>query len=144
MPVTGGDAVRKLVVDLGALPEELRKELRPEFLRAGRPLLEDARNRASWSTRIPAAMRLRMSRSRKNPGVALVVSSRLAPHARLYEFGADRRGFRHPVYGNREVWVQQQTRPYIIPALRAGGRQRFVDAADRAVATAAARRGWHR
>jgi hypothetical protein len=144
MPVTGGDAVRKLIVDLGALPEELRQELRPEFLRAGQPMLADARNRASWSTRIPAAMRLRMSRSRKTPGVAIVVSTRLAPHARLYEFGQDRRGFRHPVFGNREVWVQQQSRPYIIPALRAGGRQRFVDAADRAVATAAARRGWHR
>lgn len=141
MVVRNRDAVKKLIQDLGALPEELRKQLGPEFLRAGRPILEDAKRCADWSTRIPKAMFLRVSRSRKNPGVRLGVSARQAPHARLYEFGQDRRGFRHPVFGNREVWVQQNTRPYLIPAIKAG-RQRWLDAADRAAEIAARRRGW--
>jgi hypothetical protein len=139
--VRNRDAVKKLIQDLGELPEELRKQLGPELLRAARPILEDARRRADWSSRIPGAMWLRMSRSRKNPGVRLGVSTLKAPHARLYEFGQDRRGFRHPVFGNRELWVQEQVRPYLIPAVKAG-RDGFLEAADRAAATAARRRGW--
>lgn len=137
MPVTGGAELRRLIADLGAIPADMRKEIAPEFKRAGEPVLMDARSRASWSTRIPAAMRLRMSRSRKRPGVDFVVSAARATHARLYEFGP----FRHPVFGHRDRWVSQEARPYLLPAIRAS-RQRFVAAADRAVVAAARRRGW--
>jgi hypothetical protein len=29
--------------------------------------------------------------------------------------------FRHPVFGNYDVWVEQATRPYLMPAGRAQG-----------------------
>lgn len=137
MPVTGGDELRALLADLGAIPVDMRRELRPEFLRAGQPILADARGRAGWSTRIPAALRLRVGKSRKRPGVQFVVSAARAPHGRLFEFGP----FRHPVFGNREWWVTQEGRPFLMPAIRAG-RDEFVRAANRAVETAARRRGW--
>jgi hypothetical protein len=137
MPVTGVSELRRLIVDLGMLPVDLRRELAPEFVRAAQPILADARGRAAWSTRIPAAMRVIASRSRKRPGVKFIVDAGAAPHARLYEFGP----FRHPVHGHRDRWVAQAARPFILPAIRAG-RQEFVAAADRAAEKAARRRGW--
>jgi hypothetical protein len=137
MPVTGVSELRRLIADLGALPADIRRELAPEFVRAAQPILADARGRASWSTRIPGSLRVRASRSRKRPGVQFVVSAALATHARLYEFGP----FKHPVYGHRDRWVTQDARPFLLPAIRAG-RDEFVRAADRAVVTAARRRGW--
>lgn len=99
---SGSSAVRDLIVDLGAIPAEVHKEAKGEFVRATQSIADDARGRASWSSRIPGALRVRPARSRKRPGAQIVVSKAKAPHARLYEFGHDRRGFRHPVFGNTE------------------------------------------
>jgi hypothetical protein len=137
MPVTGGDELRRLLADLGQIPVDMRRELRPEFLRAGRPILEEARDRASWSTRIPSALRVRMGKSRKRPRVEFVVSAARAPHGALFERGP----FRHPVHGHMDRWVSQEARPFLMPAIGLG-RQGLVVAADRAVAAAARRRGW--
>jgi hypothetical protein len=47
------------------------------------------------------------------------VNTRKAPHARPYE-GITSRGstFRHPVFGH-DVWVEQETRPFLFPAVEA-------------------------
>ena len=60
-----------------------------------------------------------MSDVRGMVGVQLRVSSANAPHARPYEGMGQGGQFRHPVYGNRENWVAQATRPYAFPAVRA-------------------------
>lgn len=111
--------VRQAADDLRNMSTEVRRNLRPTLEQAARPIVTQAQANASWSTRIPGAIRL----STLKRGVEIRVSSRKAPHARPYEGIRGNRSFRHPVMGNRDVWVAQQTRPFLQPAARAHGRQ---------------------
>lgn len=111
----------ELIVDLGKMPDDLRKELRPAFRKAAEPILRDAKSRASWSTRIPGAITLGTSFTARNPGVRMKVNSTKAPHARPFEFGSGRnRNLRHRVFGHQDRWVEQKVRPFFFPAVRAG------------------------
>lgn len=140
MPRPG--SLDQLIADLGAMPADLRRELRPAMRRAAQPILTDAKQRASWSSRIPGAIKIGTSFTARKPGVRLVVNSSKAPHARPYEFGSGRnRNLRHPVFGNREVWVEQSTRPFFFPAVRAG-QAGAVREADLAVLTTARANGF--
>jgi hypothetical protein len=112
------DTLDALIADLGKIPPELRRHLRPAMRKAARPILADAKRRASWSSRIPGAISIRTSMSQRNPGVRLVVDAAKAPHARPFE-GTRGGQFRHPVWGNREVWVSQRARPFFFPAVYA-------------------------
>lgn len=129
-------ALRLLVTELGQMPAEIRTGLRVGFRKAGQAVLADARSNAAWSSRIPGAMSLRTSTKADSAGVFIRVDASKAPHARPYE-GFSNRGdsFRHPVFGNREVWVAQSTRPFLYPAAVAG-RAAVMAAAQSAVATA--------
>lgn len=131
------DSIEALIDDLGKIPLELRRELRPALASAAEPILRDAKARAGWSSRIPGAITIKSSFSESRPGVRLVVSQARAPHARPFE-GLSRSGssFRHPVFGNREVWVAQRTRPFFFPAVRAGREQVAAAAADALAAAA--------
>lgn len=100
------------------VPPKIRRNLNPRLRKVAGRIVSTARGNASWSSRIPGAISVR---SGARTGVQIVVSKAQAPHGRLYEFGQDRRGFRHPVFGNTDVWVQQETRPYLVPALRRHG-----------------------
>lgn len=134
--------IERIIADLGKIPKELRREARPAIKRAAEPIAADARRRASWSKRIPKAIRISPRLSRKQQGVAIRVDSKKAPHARAYE-GISGRGdtFRHPVHGNREKWVEQKTRPFLAPAAK--GRTSDVrKAVDGAIADAARKTGW--
>ncbi|MEV7908512.1 hypothetical protein AB0P04_43675, partial [Streptomyces anulatus] len=111
--------IRKLIADLGRVPAELRKELRPAIQRAAREVLTEARSRASWSSRIPGAMRIAVRFTGKAAGASVVVSAARAPHGRPYEHLGSPGTFRHPAYGNRRVWVEQAARPFLFPAARA-------------------------
>jgi HK97 gp10 family phage protein len=126
--------VLKLINDLRKIGDGVGRNLGKEFKKAAEPVAAQARSNASWSSRIPAAISVGVSSSRRFPGAQIKVAKGPAPHARLYEFGSGRRSksFRHPVYGNREVWVEQATRPFIRPAIRAKGNE-FIKACDRAV-----------
>lgn len=126
--------VRKLVNDLRKIGDGVGRNLGKEFKRAAVPVAQQAAANASWSSRIPGAISVGVSSSRRYPGAQIKVAKGPAPHARLYEFGSGRRSssFRHPVHGNREIWVEQQTRPFIRPAVRAKG-EGFIKACDRAV-----------
>jgi hypothetical protein len=116
------DTLEALIADLGKMPAVLGRELRPALRKAAQPILTDARRRASWSSRIPSAITIRSSLSQRKPGVRLVVDAGRAPHARPLELGSQRNGtfVRHPVFGNRENWVQQRTRPFFFPAVYSG------------------------
>ena len=134
--------VRLLVGELGQMPPTIRAELRKGLKDAGQFALAKARANASWSTRIPAAMSLRTSTSASNAGVFIRVDSAKAPHARPYE-GIGSRGdsFRHPVPGDRDVWVRQLTRPFLVPAVR-DTRPKVTEAGINAVRVAAQHAGF--
>jgi hypothetical protein len=101
--------------ELRGMSREIRREIRPAIRKAAEPMVAAARQNASWSRRIPKAIRLSNTRR----GVSIRVNQKKAPHARPYEgiTGADK--FRHPVFGNRDKWVDQSTRPFLEPAVQA-------------------------
>lgn len=129
--------VTQLSRDLRKMPLATRKQLRRKFEQAGQGALSDAKSRASWSHRIPAAISGKGTATADKVGYELRASSAQAPHARPYEGMGGGGTFRHPVYGNRENWVSQATRPYLYPAVR--GRMGAITAAIADAAEQAAR-----
>lgn len=116
-------SIRLLAEQLGKVPVELRRELRPALRSAAESIVNDMRGRASYSSRIPGAIRTTVSFARRGGGVTIRVDSNRAPHARVLERGNDGSRsdtFRHPVFGDRDVWVSQPTRPFFFPAVSAG------------------------
>lgn len=113
------DATRILsfAVQLRDVPKEIQKDLRRNILDAADVIVQRARSNASWSSRIPNAISARV-RFGTGSAVRIVVDSRQAPHARPYE-GIGQRGetFRHPLFG-KDIWVEQQRRPFLVPAIR--------------------------
>jgi hypothetical protein len=132
--------IRKLIADLGRVPAELRSELRPAIQAAAQEVLQEARSRASWSSRIPGATRIAVRFTGKAAGASVVVSAARAPHGRPYEHLGAAGTFRHPVYG-RDVWVTQRAKPFLFPAAKAK-RERVAQEIDRAVEQALRRTGW--
>jgi hypothetical protein len=124
--------VLKLVNDLRKISGGVGRNLGKEFKKAAGPVAQQAKANASWSSRIPGAITVGVSSSRRYPGAQIKVSKEKAPHARLFEWPGRGGSFRHPVYGNREVWVSQRGSPFIRPAVRAKGGE-FIKACDRAV-----------
>lgn len=140
---TGSQELARLARDLHRMGPAGRRRLRNAFVAAGGPLEADARSRASWSSRIPAAISVRplMSDTRGMVGVQLRVSAANAPHARPYEGMGQGGHFRHPVYG-RDVWVSQATRPYAFPAVKATA-DKILPAIGDAYEAAARECGFH-
>lgn len=121
--------------DLKRLAPDIRKELDRELRAAAKEVAATAKANASWSTRIPAAIGVSVT------GKVVAVKARevKAPHARPYEGIGGQGSFRHPVFGDRQVWVSQATRPFIAPAAKeheADFYRRVEDAVDRAAAKA--------
>lgn len=115
-----------------ALAKELKKELKAVV---DTHVVPTARSNASWSSRIPGAIKPQAL----SKGIGVRVARKRAPHARPFEGLQGRTGyFRHPVFGNREVWVSQPTRPFLEPAVR-DNQQEAADAASEAVEKAAKR-----
>lgn len=116
MPLSGQAELQRLIKDLGKLPPDLRRELRPALRKAAVPVLEQMRSNASWSHRIPAATRISTSLSGSKAGVSLRTNAKKAPHGRPYEHGGSSGNFRHPVFGNKKKWVAQRARPFFFKA----------------------------
>ena len=115
--------ITRLARELGNVPLALRRELRPQLRAAAVHIVDDMKDRASYSTRIPNAIGMSVSFSAKRGGITIKVNSKKAPHARVLERGNDgsrSNTFRHPLFGNTEVWVDQNTRPFFFPAIKAG------------------------
>lgn len=125
--------LEKLIVDLGAMPPALHKEIRPALLRAGKPVLGEMRASAAWSTRIPGALSMQTPAS--GPGVTFRVSAARAPHARPYEHDGSPGEFRHPVYGHgaRETWTW---RPQAARLFFYGAVERNADAVTKSIGDA--------
>jgi hypothetical protein len=99
------------------------KALKKTMREAGKLVAEDAKVLASeHSKSIPPTIKVRLSKTRIN----IVAGSEEVRLAGLYELGnkgrsksqaANRRGqFRHPVFGNRQVWVNQKRYAFLLPA----------------------------
>lgn len=125
----GRDELQQLIKDLGEIPPAVRRELAPALRRAAQSTVTQIRLNASWSSRIPAAVSISTSFGRR-PGVVLRVNSRRAPHARPLENDGRPGTIRHPVYGNREVWVSQPARPFFYRAVEATADQIRDEIAD--------------
>lgn len=142
MPAIGRDAFARVVVDLSAIPKEVRKDLRPALRRIGMRVAQGARARASWSTRIPGAVKVKVLFGRKSQGVIVHVDRNRAPHARSYEgIGTSGVNFRHPLFGDRDRWFAQRKRPFLEPAAQAERAQVPAEIA-RVVEDAARRHGF--
>ncbi|MFI9558872.1 HK97 gp10 family phage protein [Nonomuraea endophytica] len=143
------DDLRRLIRDVGKLPDEVRKELRPALRTVGRKAQDLARVNAAWSTRIPQAIRLSVSFAKRRPGVSVFVDRRRAEHGRALENLGRPGFFRHPVPNtgargrlgrlapNARIWVRQPARPFLFPAAESVREEmdteigRAVDAAAR-------------
>lgn len=128
-----------LIRDLGELPPAVRKEARPALQAAAQPTLARMKSNASWSTRIPGAITMRVANTQI--GVRFRVNAGRAPHARPYEHGGDPGTFRAPLWGDREHWYPHQARPFFYRAVEATADQ-VRDALGDAVMDIAARHGF--
>lgn len=108
----------QIAADMRALPKEARKVGRRKLREAASSIQAAAQSRASWSSRIPATVRITTSFRVGREGVAVHAGNASTPHARPYEGAGGKGTFRHPVHGTR-VWVTQATRPYLLPSGRA-------------------------
>lgn len=113
---SGNKDLKEFRAQFDKFPAEVRKKIRPALVRGGRPALSEAKRNASWSSRIPQATRLSVGFSKRTPGAALVVSHAKAPHAHAYENKGKPGTFRSPLFGNREIWITHQARPFLYRA----------------------------
>lgn len=111
----------EMLRQLNTAEKQVKARLRKNIRDAGKDVVAKARGEASWSSRIPAAIRMSTSFSQRNPGVKIQVSRKKAPHARPFEDRSGTGYFRHPVFGrtaNPRDWVQQDARPFLSEAMK--------------------------
>jgi hypothetical protein len=88
------------------------KAVRRSVLIEAKAMAEDAKRRASWSTRIPGTVKA----SAQGMNTAVVkAGGASAPHAAAFEHAGKEGPFRHPVHGH-DVWVSQDAHPFLHPA----------------------------
>jgi hypothetical protein len=116
---------------LAAVPPELRVALRTNLRAAAEPIASRMRTR-SQSSRIPGAISVQSKFGPNTAGVFIRVSAAKAPHARALNNRGVAGTFRHPVYGNRDVWVSQVAHPFFENSAREG-RASVVAAAQAAI-----------
>lgn len=138
----GSAAVAQFARQLGAMPASMMKRVQIEMQGVGEDVAATAKGNASWSSRIPGTIKAKASTSRgSSVAVKVTAGGPSAPHARPFEGIAGNGEFRHPVFGNRDNWVTQGTRPFLMPAMEAN-RDTLRKAIVTAVEDAAATAGW--
>lgn len=105
--------------------EELKKRFRRELREAAKPLVPVVRQsiqsipsrtgKGELRAAMVKATRIEVRTSGRLAGVAIRVDGRKMPQGKKslqsYMEGS-KRPWRHPVFGNREVWVRQDPKPY--------------------------------
>lgn len=114
----GGEEIRRFARRIGKFPADVRKDLRVKLKGVGNKALFSVRAKASWSTRIPRATRLKIGLSKRNPGLAIEVNRHKAPHARPYENDDKDGHFRAPLFGDRSRWFDHRARPFLVRGAR--------------------------
>jgi hypothetical protein len=108
---------------------EVRKQLRKELRGSGEMIAGGARLLAgAHSKTIPATIKTRTRIQSRKVEVEIRAGSADVPIAGLYELGnkggsksqasAGRGQFRHPVFGDRGKWVNQDRYPYLAPIVK--------------------------
>lgn len=123
---TGGLSVdttdfRRFATDLRKANPVLNRQMRARLRAAGNIVADEARRMAD-SAKVEATIRVSVSGS----SVAILAGRPGRPLPGLRELGNQGATtaepyFKHPVFGNREVWVKQPTHPFLAPALAAKG-----------------------
>lgn len=86
--------------------------LRKNLKAAAEPAAAQVRRNASWSTRIPAAVAVRVAfTAKRGAGVSVFVGRKLAPHARPFENFGSAGSFQHFTWGDRPI-VTEPARPF--------------------------------
>lgn len=131
-----GDDLRRVSRELRRMGSpEIKKRFRKELRAAAAPLVPKVRSsiRSIPSQRGYSAAGLRGQMSRatrvevktagRNAGVAIRVDGRKMPsHMKsLPAMVEGKKRWRHPVFGNQAVWVQQQPHPYFYNTVRVAG-----------------------
>lgn len=129
MMLVGGDEYR---LKLASVPRKLRPALTKELGGvASQVIVPEMKRRSTvFSTRIPKSITVSVRYGFSTAGVYIRQSPRIAPHGPINEGGG-----RHPVFGNREVWVYQEPRPYFYISAR-GKTRELREAGNRAIDTA--------
>lgn len=130
--------LHQLYVDLKNVEGNLRVELRHAMSALAAPLVSAVKQEASWSSRIPGAVRPKTSFAAKSAGLSVSVNSKTAPEARPLEHKGQGGNFRHPVFGDRTTWVAQPARPFFWAAVKS--QDRVTDQAMTDVMDAVARK----
>jgi hypothetical protein len=108
-----------LAKQLKAVDAEARKALPKRLREAAKPVADEA-NRLKPSKQIKIGTRVKLA-GRNGASVKVIGTSPKNPAlAGLLEAGnsgsRDTTSFRHPVFGDKDVWVNQPTKPYLFPA----------------------------
>jgi hypothetical protein len=117
--------LRQLYVDLKGVEGNLRVELRRGIREAAQSVADAVKSEASWSSRIPGAVRVKPQFSARTTGVTVEVDPKKAPEAKPLNNGGKSGSFRHPVFGrgtqsrDQWTWTDQPARPFFDAATRA-------------------------
>lgn len=109
---------RAFARELRKAEPELAAKLRTQLRTSGAIIGDEAKLRASeFSSSIAATIRVRVA----GLTVTVVAGGKNVPIAALEEAGnkglrTTGHSFKHPVFGNRKVWVEQPMHPYLVPA----------------------------
>lgn len=151
LSVRGAEQLQALARDLRAAGDPgkgLRRELRKNITQAVKPMQAAVQSKAeaipttgSGHTGLRAAIakatRIRTSVSQKAQVTLEVAPSRMPSGQRSLPARMDGRGrWRHPVFGNRNVWVNQASHQYFWPAVAPhiqGVRQAVIEAVERTI-----------
>lgn len=125
----------QLAKDLRIAAPEAWKACRVSLRAMGQVVAEDARQRASFSSRIPASIRVRVT---SGGNVKVIAGGNAAPDAAAIE-NRGKGHVRHPVFGDRDVWTDKNSLPaFLSPALDAH-REEVVKGIEDAVVAAVER-----
>jgi len=116
MPREGTRELRNFIKEHGKFDRDTRTWIRKRMRESAQPVLANAKSNASWSTRIPGAIKLSISLTTRRTGVSLRVNRKKAPHGRPYENLGKPGKFRHPFFGDRTRWFEQPARPFFFRA----------------------------
>ena len=127
-----GEAFRTFQRELRKVEPVLAKELNKELRQIVKErIIPTAKANAGWSSRIPGAIKPQVTTKL----VGIRVAGKQAPHAKPFENTSNTGWFRHPVFGNRQVWVNQNARTFLRPAVDAN-QESAAQAVAKAIDTA--------
>ncbi len=115
-----GQALSRLFKDLRGIDNDLGIELRRTVKQSGSQIAESVRRNAAAASvrtdRLPRSIKTGSTFRRRTAGFTVRADRRIAPHARPLENTGGQGFFRHPVYGNRQVWRYQAAQPFFLRA----------------------------